>query len=88
MNGNKERGPKQDSNNCGKCELFSATSESHGCCEFWKSMDVMPMWMEGERVPTHAVKHNDGERCEAFIPVNDTSGARHNWMLDNLTSMN
>lgn len=79
---------KRETNKCGDCDLYSAASQTHGSCEFWKSMDVMPKWMEGERVPTHAVKRDDGGDCEAFIPQNDASGARHNWLLNNLTSMN
>jgi hypothetical protein len=82
------KGMERQGNSCAQCELFTAASQTHGICEFWKSMDVRPIWMEGEHIPTHTVKREDGENCEAFVPQNDNSNARQNWLLDNLTSMN
>ena len=75
-------------NRCGNCELYAASAGTQGSCEFWKSMDVMPVWMEGENIPTHAVKHDDGEHCEAFIPQQHDTGGRQNWLFNNLTSRN
>jgi len=88
MSVEREGGRKERMSRCGVCELYSAATQTHGSCEFWKCMDVRPEWMEGEKVPVHPVQHDDGENCEAFIPLNDHPGARTNWLLDNLTSMN
>lgn len=80
---------KQDDNRCAKCELFQWQSDHHGRCEFWKSMDVMPVWMEGEKIPVHTVHPESGNNCEAFIPKDDgSSGERQTWLFNNLTSLN
>lgn len=85
-----EESKKKDKNCCAGCELFVRQSETQGRCDFWKSMDVMPSWMEGEKIPTHSVKAEGGADCEAFIPKEQEgcSAARRDWLLDNLTSLN
>lgn len=80
---------KQDRNRCAGCDLFVRQSDTHGRCDFWKSMDVMPAWMEGEKIPTHIVQAEGGRECDAFIPREEGCGnARRDWLLDNLTSLN
>jgi|APCry1669188910_1035180.scaffolds.fasta_scaffold443788_1 hypothetical protein len=88
MAGEKNNDKEAELNRCGKCELYTAVSEHHGRCEFWRSMDVRPEWMEGEAKPAHSVRADDGERCDGFIPPDNQLGSRHTWLLDNLTSRN
>jgi hypothetical protein len=90
MSGQSNEEPKKPyENRCAHCDLYIRQSETHGRCEFWKSMDVMPEWMEGEKIPSHAVAPDAGSGCEAFIPKDDGTGnSRQSWLLDNLTSLN
>jgi hypothetical protein len=85
----KEEPKKQGKQCCANCDLFTRQSDHNGRCEFWKSMDVMPVWMEGEKIPSHSVTPNDGKDCEAFVPKDDgCSDTRQTWLLNNLTSLN
>ncbi|MGE5315782.1 MAG: hypothetical protein ACM3Q4_13905 [Acidobacteriota bacterium] len=85
----KDEPKKQNEFCCANCDLYSRKTDTHGRCEFWKSMDVMPAWMEGEKIPTHTVSPEDGKDCEAFIPKDDGAGdARREWLLSNLTNLN
>jgi hypothetical protein len=79
---------KRNMNRCSECEMYTAVSKTYGSCEFGRRMDVRPIWMQGERIPVHPVKHDGGETCEAFIPHSSDAGIRNQWLFDNLTSKN